>query len=426
MQKVIKSFSIIVIVLFTLSIFGWTVKHIVKGDKKFGKAITAPIKALIDFPDLFQASVEEVKTLPKTFVKTPENLNPFNDLDKDVKALITYSGKDNERTIELLNLKNNESLYKWQVKNPHKPQSRIMDPLLLDNKEIVYSFNGVTGLIKIDSTGKEIWRQPHMAHHHSLNLDSAGNIWACAYKRENSLFIIYKGKFAIENQEFNFIDNTICKLDPETGEILFHKSLADIIEENNLFYLFLKSDNAEDPLHLNDVEPALTTTEFYNEGDLFIILRNLSCVLHYRPSTNEIIEVIEGPFYVQNDVDILTDSTISIFNNNSHTIWQSTSKNWKVADSQKDYGTFYSSIVGYNLRTKEYFNIASESFVENEIFTHTEGKAEHMPDGSIFVEEQNSGLIWVIKDDKAIYKDVFKSQHEGYHHLPNWTRIIVD
>mgnify|MGYP001572723380 CR=1 FL=1 len=426
MQKAIKYFATTVIVLFFLSIFGWTVKHMTVGDKQYSSFITEPVKALIDFPDMFKETVKEVKKLPDTFVKTPEGFNTINNLEIDVKALITYSTSNNERTIELRNLKNNESLYEWNVKNPHKPQSRIMDPLLLPNKEIVYSFNGVTGLIKIDSLGNQIWKQPKMAHHHSLNLDSAGNVWACSYKKENGAFIIYKGKFKLGDQSYNFIDNTICHLDVSTGEILFHKSIVDILVENKLEHLILKSNNAEDPFHLNDVEPALSTTKNYKEGDLFLSFRNISCLMHYRPNTNKVIEIIEGPFYSQHDVDILSDSTISLFNNNSHTIKQKTANGWRKANDQKDYGSFYSNVIGYNLNTHEFFDISNKAFVKNSIFTYTEGKAEQLPDGSIFIEEQNSGLIWVLKDDEAIYKGVYISQHEGYHHLPNWTRIIND
>ncbi len=426
MQKAIKYFATTVIVLFFLSIFGWAVKHMTIGDKQYSSFITEPVKALIDFPDMFKETVKEVKKLPDTFVKTPEGFNTINNLEIDVKTLIPYSTSNNERTIELRNLKNNESLYEWNVKNPHKPQSRIMDPLLLPNKEIVYSFNGVTGLIKIDSLGNQIWKQPKMAHHHSLNLDSAGNVWACSYKKENGAFIIYKGKFKLGDQSYNFIDNTICHLDVSTGEILFHKSIVDILVENKLEHLILKSNNAEDPFHLNDVEPALSTTKNYKEGDLFLSFRNISCLMHYRPNTNKVIEIIEGPFYSQHDVDILSDSTISLFNNNSHTIKQKTANGWRKANDQKDYGSFYSSVIGYNLNTHEFFDISNKAFVKNSIFTYTEGKAEQLPDGSIFIEEQNSGLIWVLKDDEAIYKGVYISQHEGYHHLPNWTRIIND
>ena len=39
-------------------------------------------------------------------------------------------------------------------------------------------------------------------------------------------------------------------------------------------------------------------------------------IVLYRPSTNEIIWYIRGPFFNQHDIDILDEKRISIFNNN--------------------------------------------------------------------------------------------------------------
>jgi len=61
---------------------------------------------------------------------------------------------------------------------------------------------------------------------------------------------------------------------------------------------------------------------------------------------------------------------------------------------------------------------------QEQIMTFSEGLQEFLPDGSVFVEEQNSGVLWVLGDDGVLYKDVLASHHDGYHHLPNWTRII--
>ena len=52
MKRVLKTFSLIVIVLFILSIFGWMASHITSGDKKFG-FLTGPVKFMYSFPDLF-------------------------------------------------------------------------------------------------------------------------------------------------------------------------------------------------------------------------------------------------------------------------------------------------------------------------------------------------------------------------------------
>ena len=59
-----------------------------------------------------------------------------------------------------------------------------------------------------------------------------------------------------------------------------------------------------------------------------------------------------------------------------------------------------------------------------EVMTFSEGLQEFLPDGSVFVEEQNSGVLWVLGEKGILYKDVMASHHEGHHHLPNWTRII--
>ena len=80
--------------------------------------------------------------------------------------------------------------------------------------------------------------------------------------------------------------------------------------------------------------------------------------------------------------------------------------------------------MSYNLRTKEFKSIGDSVFKANDIHTTTEGLVEFLNKDTYFVEEQNSGLLWVIKNDEVIYKNVIKSQHKGHHHLPNWARVV--
>jgi len=294
-----------------------------------------------------------------------------------------------------------------------------MNPLLLPNKTLVYSFNGVTGLFALDSTGKQLWHQDTIVQHHAMNLDSAGNIWACSYTKEDHWYVIYQGLYGSGGKDLRYIDNSVSRLDPKTGEVTFHKSISEILMANNLSNLIIKSPNIEDPLHLNDVQPALKTTDSYQEGDLFLSLRNISIILHYRPSSNTVLEVIEGLFYSQQDVDFLDDHTIYFFNNNSHTFRPKVPSNWKTGKKIKDLGTFYSNIMAYDLASNVFYNLEDSSFVANQIFSLTEGMSEVLANGNIFVEEQNSGLLWVLKEGEVIYKNVLPSQHAGYHHLPN-------
>jgi hypothetical protein len=420
MKKVLKTFSLIVIYLFTLSIFGWMVFHISEGDKKFG-FLTGPVKFMYTFPELFSQSVEEVKSLPRTFIKTPEDFKSINNLISDFIVLSTYSDTSDSRSIVLLNLKNDSILYKWTVENPFEDFYRILNPLLFPEKSLVYSFTNHTGLRRIDSLTNIIWKQDSIFTHHSMTLDSKGDIWICSYEPVYCATGLYK----INGTSIFYIDNYITKVDAETGRILFHKSMTKILTENNLSYYLIKSAVIKDPFHINDVEPAFKSTKYYKEGDLFISAKNPSFIMHYRPSTNKVMNIIEGPFVSQHDVDFLNDSTLVIFNNNYYTIWSDDIKPPPRDSSWLEIaGDFYSNIVRYDFSSRSISFIGDSIFRANKIFTYSEGLMEFVDPSTYFVEEQNSGLIWIIKDDKVLYKNVLKSQHEGYHHLPNWIRVI--
>ncbi|MCR9152731.1 MAG: arylsulfotransferase family protein [Bacteroidetes bacterium] len=425
MQKFLSRLSVFILVLFGLSVFGWLVKHQAQGDPLLGDKVGKGLNAFVGFLDLFEKSVEEVQKLPETFVPTPADFEAVNKLEQDLFSLISYSNENKGRSVEIRNLKNDESLHRWDIPNPFQAHDRIMDPLLLPGKKLVYSYNGVTGLFCLDSAGNELWKQDTIAHHHGLNLDSAGNIWACSYTKENGGFIIYKGFYDLDGRELVYIDNTLSLLNAENGRILFHKSISEILVENGLENLLVKSANIEDPIHLNDVQPALKTTEWYKEGDVFMSFRNCSAIMHYRPATNKVIRLIEGLFYSQHDIDFLNDSTIIFFNNNSHTHWSGRPGNWRVADTRIDAGDFYSNTMAYDLKRDSLYYYEKEAYMENNIHTFTEGMQEVLADGSLWIEEQNSGRLWVIKDGEVIYKNVFPSHHEGHHHLPNWTRILT-
>ena len=420
MKKVLTTFSLIVIFLFLLSIFGWIAVHISKDDKKFG-FLTEPVKFMYTFPDLFSQSIKEVKTLPKTFVPTPEDFEPINNLDSDFIILSTYSDTSDSRSIVLLNLKNDSVLYKWTVKNPFEEHTRIQNPLVFPDKSLIYSFDGVSGLRRIDSLTNIIWKQDSVYAHHSMNLDSNGDIWICSFAPT----YYATGVYNLDGRSVFFKDNFISKIDAETGRILFHKSMIEILKENKLSNYLLKSAVIKDPLHINDVQPALKSTKYYKEGDLFISARSPSFIMHYRPSINKVIKILEGSFVSQHDVDFLDDNSLVIFNNNYYEAWSNDSKPPPKDSSWLEIaGDFYSNIVHYDLENDRQSFIGDSIFRANEIFTYSEGLVEFIDPSRYFVEEQNTGLIWIIEDDKVLYKNVHKSQHEGYHHLPNWNRVI--
>ncbi len=396
------------------------VSHITKGDKRFG-FITEPVKQVISFPDMFTQSVKEVKKLPGTFVPTPKNFKAVNNIQDDIYVLSSYSDTSDSRSVVVMNLKNDDILHKWTFKNPFNNHDRIVNPMMLPDSSLLYAFDCMSGIRRVDAQSNLIWKQDSVKQHHSMNLDADGNIWFCAFEP------VYHatGMYQLNGKTVFYVDNYITQLDSATGRIMFHKSMTEILTDNNLEYYITKSDIPKDPIHINDVQPALKTTEYYNKGDLFISARNQSFIMHYRPSTNQIIEIIQGPFSCQHDVDFLNDSTLVFFNNNYYETHSNATMEPPKDSTRLHYaGDFYSNIVQYNLASHSFSFIADSIFRANEIFSNTEGLIELTAPGTFFVEEQNTGLIWILKDDEVIYKNVLKSQHKGHHHLPNWIRIL--
>ena len=421
MQKILKIFSTIVIFLFILSLFGWTVYQISNKDKQFS-FLTEPIKFLYTFPDLISQSIKEVKTLPRTFIPTPADFKPINKLESDLIVLSTYSDINDTRSIVMLNLRNDSILKKWTFENPWDEVARIVNPILHPDGSLIYNFyyRAKPGLFKIDPSGKIIWKNDSLVIHHGMNLNKDGDIWTCTILPGEA-----SGTYILGGRKVFYNDYRITKFDHETGKILFNKSITEILKENNLSNYLLKSAEPIEPIHLNDVQPALKTTQYFQEDDVFISLRNISIILHYRPSTNELINMLEGPFINQHDVDILNDSTLVIFNNNTYVdIKRDSREEPKNKKRLVNAGNFYSNIVSYDFKSGRFSFIGKDVFEKNKIFTINEGLIEFIGPDIYFVEEQNYGFLWVISDDKVIYKNVLKSQHEGYHHLPNWTRII--
>lgn len=419
----------LVLALAFLSGFGWVVKHRTQGDLNLGFA-NALVDHLVGFPDLFQQSVTEVQGLPQTFIPTPA-FTAINRLKDDVLTLSAYSNDRGGRSIDLTNLRTQEVLHRWEVPQDQmsfEPDWRIHHPLLLPDSSVISFITNRSPLFRLDAESNLIWRQDSLNFHHAINLDADGMLWACVQQWERGgRHIAYRGNYKMDHKTVHFLDNSIAKIDPATGHIVYEKSCAEILRHNRLEHLILLSGDPQDPMHLNDVQPALFSGPHFDEGDLFLSFRNLPAVLQFRPSTGEVIRTIQGPLSAQHDVDIVDESTLAIFNNATHEnfgIYTGTNHRYPVSKDQVELKHWYSRVELYDLASNSFTPLWEDLMVEQEIMTYTEGLQEFLPDGSAFLEEQNTGILWVVGDDGVLYRDVHRSHHDGHHHLPNWTRII--
>ena len=122
----------------------------------------------------------------------------------------------------------------------------------------------------------------------------------------------------------------------------------------------------------------------------------------YRPSTNQIIWIGNGPYLHQHDVDIIDDHRIAIFNNNSINV---------VGNINIVKG--YNEVNIYNFKTGEYSSYLKNSLKENDVRTITQGRSEILPNGDLFVEESNYARTLYFNSDGSLRWSHFNRAADG-------------
>ena len=276
-------------------------------------------------------------------------------------------------------------------------------PLILEDGSLIGTYGPV---YKIDFCSNLEWLNDEEKFDHSQMLDHEGNIWVSGH------LLNPKSKYVEKYQIKYFEDNAIIKINTD-GKILYKKSVVEILIENKIvasnFALNSASSNELDPIHLNDIEPAFSDTQYWQQGDVFISIKHQSAIVHYRPSTNKVINYITGPFAQQHDVDIISDKEISIFNNN----------NFFVNNEN-------SEVVIYSFETNQFRKLFNDRLQKENFKTITEGLSHIFKDGALMVEEQNHGRIILFNNKGEKEWEYVNKDKNGDLGPVNWSRIIED
>jgi hypothetical protein len=428
MKKIIRFFAYTCVVFFLLSLYGALVKHVSKGGD--AGPLTKPVVFATEFPNLLMRVFEEKVEQRRSFKPLQKDFVPINKLEEDLIVLRSITNKDGGRDVLLQNLKNNEILRTWTLKDSFRDRFRVKNPLMMPNGDLIYNIVQHSGLKRIDQNGNYVWQaDPELVAHHSLNLDHEGNVWGCVTRKAKGKIIPKVFESFGEERRLTYQDNEIIKWNAETGEVMYRKSLTDLMLENDLTNaLFQQAILLGDPFHLNDVEPILQDTGFFEQGDILVSLRNSHTVFHYRPSNDSIIKVIKGPFAYQHDVDLIDGHTIAIFNNNIHKNFNSkpaVRPNHAATDGDPEFSLTHSNVLLFNYQDESFSPLMEEEFEKNKINTKTEGLYTILPNGNMLVEQQNDGILWVLSDTGVVYKNQFESQWVGFREDLNWTRVIL-
>ena len=136
-------------------------------------------------------------------------------------------------------------------------------------------------------------------------------------------------------------------------------------------------------------------------------------VLLYRPSTNKIIWKGTGPFLHQHDVNILDDRRISVFNNRSMNVF----KGKNVVDGHNE-------MIIYDFETDRYSSYLSESLVQQDVRSATQGRGKILPNGDLFIEESNYGRTLYFNADGTLRWTHVNRSNSGDVYRVGWSRIL--
>ena len=207
---------------------------------------------------------------------------------------------------ELIDLSRRETVHVWQL--PPLPAGRDTPVYPLPDGSLIVPAR--RSVMRVDACSNvERRKELESMAHHSIERDADGNFWMPAR--------VWAATQA-DRPPALFDEDELLKLSP-AGDVLARISLTDALVRNGYRHLLygLRRSYEFDPLHVNDVEPVLRDGPFWRRGDLFVSLRNSSVVLLYRPATGEVVWLRQGPWLHQHDVDVVSDSEISVFSNNA-------------------------------------------------------------------------------------------------------------
>ena len=414
--------------------FGAIVKYHYDGGKNF-QFLQKPVMLITAVPLNIRIMIEN-RSLN---LNKPQKLKKHKDkkrfeqfIENKRNALLVlprYDHSLSRAVVDIVDLNNFEVIHTYQhdidEMNNKVTNTKEFPRLKIDNSEIRFEYwhplilsdgsliseSDRKPLFKIDFCSNLLWINDEEVFHHSKMLNHENDIWVGGIKNPKSKFI---KKFEINNLN-DYWDDSVIKINAD-GKILYNKSVTEILIEgkilpenfafNSIMYYPAKNF---DPIHLNDIEPAMDSTAHWEKGDIFLSIRNQSAIVHFRPDENKIINYITGPFSMQHDVDIISDKEISIFNNNNFFV-----------------NNKHSEILIYNFETKTFRKLFNDQLQKEKFKTITQGLSHTFRDGSLMVEEQNHGRIILFNNKGEKEWEFVNKDKNGDIGVVSWSRVIED
>lgn len=422
--------AILAFTMFLTFVFGYTAMRRAAPDSEFAGPMGALVEGIVMFPynarralvarDNHGASYETI-VLSAGFNPTQKTAQPnyilISRYDADERASRIELVNETDFSVVHSQIIRDRRALAYPVVQPKiqrgvsdDPSSqRVVHPMLLDTGEIVFSLH-YAPLYKIDTCGNVLWMNSEFAFHHAITKDDGGNFWVPG----TSLDPLDTSKFdPFFNSRESFKDDYIVQLSAD-GDVLYSKSVLGILAENGLYNRTYSYDQyAYDPIHLNDIEPVLEDGPHWKRGDVFLSLAHVNMIMLFRPSTDELIWWSQDYMMHQHDVDILDDARIAYFDNRRRT------------HGAGDYTMGYNQIRVFDFETGTHEPIFFEQTEALKLKTVNQGLQDFGPDGSILMEETNTGrLIKLSADGELEWQYSNRSKADQAYTL-NWSRYMT-
>lgn len=276
-----------------------------------------------------------------------------------------------------------------------KAAYRSQNPLLMPNGDVVTG-SGEGPLVRLNACGKPVWTLARHFHH-SLELDSEGNIIAASVTPTTEVL----SGVAIR-------DDGIAIISP-SGQVVGEYSLSKIFLDNGLDALMFGIGSfEEDRFHLNDVQPLRGKPA---AAGLLLSIRNLSTVALFKPETGKVEWHKTGPWLNQHDVTDLGNGWISVFGNQF------------IRGPERFHKEDRSEIFFYEPKTGQIRTPFRQIFSDEKIRTAYEGRTQILENGDAFVEETLRFRLMRMSEQKPrwVYVNNVTTKTGGALH---WSRYL--
>ena len=299
--------------------------------------------------------------------------------------------------LELIDLSRRKTVHTWQL------YLKTRNPLvfILPDGSLILKVEKQPRAImaRLDICSNVEWKKPMgLQVHHSIERDADGNFWIPNRS----------GGHRLSNRK-----DELLKLS-SAGDVLARVSLTDALARSGYRHLLYGMDDYEfNPLHVNDVQPVLRDGPFWRRGDLFVSLRNNSVVLLYRPATDEVVWLQQGPWLHQHDIDVVSDSEISVFSNNAV---RTRDGEYRVLGANEVYV--------YDFATGEARSPWREAMRRHDVRTPTMGGATLFDDDGLMVEENDFGRVLRLSADGTLLWSYVNRASDGRVYRLGWSRYL--